>query len=136
MKDVQISIKGLADDPSGMTDPFESIYRIVFQLTMRMVGSDDIADNPELLEKTLQLYETIESSSTATAIMFPWFPSLAIIKRTIAGGRLYVIMKSIVDGRIKSGHRGDDPLQFLMDQGDDVRKIIEVINIPINISTG
>lgn len=126
MKDVQISMKKLAKDPSGITDPFESIYRIVFQLTMRVVGSDDIADSPELLEKTLQLYETIEHSSTATAIMFPWFPSLAIIKRTIAGGRLYMIMKNIVDGRVESGRRGDDPLQFLMDQGDDARKIIEV----------
>ncbi|CAG8976008.1 hypothetical protein HYALB_00007535 [Hymenoscyphus albidus] len=127
MEDVQISMKKLRDDPSGITDPFESVYRIVYQLTIRMVGSDDIANDPELCEKTLQLYHTIENSSTAIAIMYPWFPSPAKIKRTIAAGRLYVLIQKIVDERKKSGHRGDDPLQYLMDEGEDVKRIIEFV---------
>ncbi len=93
---------------------------------MRIVGCDDIADDPELLEKTLRLYETIEESATPTAILFPRFPSLPIIKRTIAGARLYMIFKKIVEERNKTGKRGDDPLQYLMDQGDNMSMIIEV----------
>ncbi|CAG8960722.1 hypothetical protein HYFRA_00002258, partial [Hymenoscyphus fraxineus] len=127
MEDVQISMKKLCDDPSGITDPFESVYRIVYQLTIRMVGSDDIANDPELCEKTLQLYHTIENSSTAIAIMYPWFPSPAKIKRTIAAGRLYMLIQNIVNERKKSGHRGEDPLQYLMDEGDDVKRIIEFV---------
>lgn len=126
MSDVQTSLKQLAKDPAGITDPFQSLYKIVYQLTMRIVGCDDIADDPELLEKTLRLYETIEESATATAIIFPWFPSPAIIKRTIAGGRLYMIIKKIVEERNKTGKRGDDPLQYLIDQGDNMPRIIEV----------
>ena len=109
-----------------MTDPFVSIYEIVFQLTMRMVGCDEIANDPALLKKTLHLFETIQRSSTPTTIIFPWFPSPALIKRTIAGGRLYMILKKIVDERKKSGRREDDPLQYLIDNGDDMNEIIGV----------
>jgi hypothetical protein len=118
----------LANDPSGITDPFESIYRIVYQLTIRTVGCEDIAENPELLEKTLQLFETVEASATATTILFPKFPSIGIIQRTIAGGRLYMIIMNIVNERKKTGKRRDDPLQMLIDDGVDVEQIVRVRN--------
>ncbi|KAF4635641.1 hypothetical protein G7Y89_g2441 [Cudoniella acicularis] len=127
ISDVKTTLDGFALDPTGITDPFESIYKIVFQLTIRMVGCDDIADDPKLLDKTLNLYETIEASSTTAAVLFPKFPSMGIIKRTVAGGRLYVIFNKIVNERKQSGKRGEDPLQFLMDQGDDIQRIIEFI---------
>ena len=66
MSDVKGRLNQLANDPTGITDPFESIYRIVYQLTIRMVGVEDIAEDPVLLEKTLRLYEAVESSATPT----------------------------------------------------------------------
>jgi len=130
MKDVRTSLSNLAKDPTGITDPFESIYRIVYQLTMRTVGCNDIAEDPELLEKTLRLYETVEASATAATMLFPRFPSPSVIKRTIAGGRLYMIFNNIVEKRKKTGIRGDDPLQFLIDERDSMPKIIEVCLFP------
>ncbi|TVY15052.1 Sterol 14-demethylase [Lachnellula arida] len=127
MQDVRTSLDTLAKSPTGITDPFESIYRIVYQLTMRAVACNDIADDPALLEKTLQLYETVEASATAATMLFPWFPSPSVVKRTIAGGRLYMIINGIVENRKKTGVRGDDPLQFLIDEGDDIKSIIEFI---------
>ena len=124
--DTDARLEELAISSSNMTDPFVSIYEIVFQLTMRMVGCNEIANDPALLKKTLHLFETIQHSSTATTIIFPWFPSPALIKRTIAGGRLYMIMKKIVDERKKSEGREDDPLQYLIDSGDDINDIIGV----------
>jgi hypothetical protein len=122
-------MKALADNPSGITDPFQSIYGIVYQLTMRTVACDDIAESPKLLAQTLRLYETIDGSATPTAIMFPWFPSPAVIKRTIAGGRLYMIIDKIVNERKTKGIRGEDPLQYLIDEGDSMTRIIEVGSI-------
>jgi hypothetical protein len=124
--DVQASMDKLASDPAGITDPFESIYRIVYQLTIRTLGCEDIADDANLREKTLQLFETVEASATTVAILFPKFPSTGLIKRTIAGGRLYMIIKRIVDERKRSGKRRDDPLQSLIDEGTDVEKIVGV----------
>lgn len=124
--DVRARMNELAANPSGVTDPFESVYAIVYQLTMRTVACDDIADSPELLAETLKLFETIDGSATPTAIIFPSFPSPAVVKRTIAGGRLYMIIKNIVDNRKTTGFRGEDPLQFLIDEGDSMMRIIEV----------
>ncbi|KAL9112667.1 MAG: hypothetical protein Q9187_007731 [Circinaria calcarea] len=127
IEDTDARLEELAVSPSDMTDPFVSIFEIVFQLTIRTVGCNEIANDPALQKKILHLFETIQQSSTATTIIFPWFPSPALIKRTIAGGRLYMIMKKIVDERKKSGKREDDPLQYLIDNGDDINDIIAFI---------
>lgn len=117
----------LKNDPSGITDPFESIYRIVYLLTLDMVGADEICQDAALREQTLHLFETMEQSATATTIMFPHVPSLGLLKRTYAGGRLYMILKNIIDKRTATGEKHDDPLQYLMDKGDSLMKIIEFI---------
>jgi cytochrome P450 len=125
--DVQRAIEAIKNEPNGITDPFESIYRIVFRLTIRMVGADDIANDPVLLERTLKYFEMIDASATATSIMFPKFPSPAVLKRTYAGARLYMMVEKIVKQRAESGEKQDDALQYLIDQGDRMHKIIEFV---------
>ena len=39
---------------------------------------------------------------------------------------MYMIFSNIVNNRRKNGVREDDPLQFLIDKGDDINKIIAV----------
>lgn len=93
---------------------------------MRIVGCNDIADDRALLNRTLDLFETIEKSATPETVVFPWLPTPALVRRTIAGGRLYLIFKRIVDEREKNQKRDDDPLQFLIDQNDSISDIIQV----------
>lgn len=126
ISDVQDRLDELAAGPSGTTDPFESVFRIVFQLTMRTVGCDDIAENRTLLDKTLNYFEMVEGSSGNVTVMFPWLPSPALLQRNYAGTRLYMIFKSIVDSRQQTGKRREDPLQYLIDQGSDMYHIIQV----------
>lgn len=115
-----------------MTNPYTSIYETIFRITMRMVGCNEVANSPELLKTSLKLFETVEKSTTATTMIFPWFPSIALIKRTVAGGRLYMIYKNIVEERKKAGRREEDALQYLLDLGDSVQEIITV-SCPIQI---
>ena len=124
--DTSTRLEGIASSPSGVTNPFDSVYKIVFQLTMRTVGCNEIADDPTLLAKTLSYFETIEQSGTPAGVLFPWLPTPSKLKRTYAGGRLYMLFQSIVNERKKTGKRDDDSLQFMIDQGDDVTKIIGV----------
>lgn len=126
MADTKARLEMIASSPSGITDPFDSVYKIVFQLTMRTVGCNEIADNPTLLAKTLSFFETIEKSGTPAGVIFPWLPTPAKLKRTYAGASLYMIFQRIVNERKRTGKRDDDALQFMIDQGDDVRKIIGV----------
>lgn len=116
----------MAANPEGITNPFDSIYRIVYQLTMRTVACNEIANDPVLLDRTLSIFETVEKGSTPAVIMFPRIPTLGMIKRLWGGAQLYTIFKKIVDDRTKTDRREEDPLQFLMDLGDDISSIITV----------
>lgn len=127
LQDVRSKIDKLADQEDKVTDPFDSIYRIVFQITMRTVACNEIAGDELLLEKVLKLYETIESTATPLSIMYNWMPVPARFRRTYAGARLYMIFKNIIDTRAKEGRREDDTLQYLIDQGDDITKIITFV---------
>jgi len=125
LKDARSNLDALGSE--GLTDPFDSIYRMVYQFTMRTVACNEIANDPVLREKTLKLYETIEGTATPLTIMYPWLPLPAKFKRLYAGARLYTIFKGVVDERNKNGFRDDDGLQYLMDQGDNITQIITFV---------
>ncbi|KAK4542279.1 hypothetical protein LTR36_006932 [Oleoguttula mirabilis] len=127
LQDARANLDKLAADKSGVTDPFDSIYRMVFQFTMRTVACKEIADDPPLLARTLKMFEDIEGTATPLSIMYPWLPLPAKAKRTYAGAQLYMILKRVVDARTKEGRREDDALQYLMDQGDNITDIITFV---------
>jgi sterol 14-demethylase len=110
----------------AVMDPFDDIYRVVYALTMRTVGTAEIVRSPELMKKTLGWFETLQNAS-AWKIIFPWLPTFTDVSRMIAGGRLYYLLKGFVDDRKRTGRREDDALQYLLDMGnDDMQKIIAV----------
>lgn len=110
----------------GITDPFESIYKTVFQLTMRTVGCNEIAEDLPLMSQLLHWYETVEKTTSPVAVMFPWLPTYAMIKRTVAAMRLFTTIKGIGSERVRTGRRSEDAMQILIDQGDDVESIVGV----------
>ncbi|KAK1573915.1 cytochrome P450 6A1 [Colletotrichum navitas] len=108
----------------GTSDPFEDMYRLVFQLTVRMVGCDEVAEDPVLLLRMLRIFEGIDSAATATKIMFPWMPTVGQMRRVISGGRMYRILEGIIRERKARGVPGNDALQFLMDNGDSTIEMV------------
>jgi sterol 14-demethylase len=131
LSDVRSRLDDLAADPQGRTDPFDSIYKIVYLLTQRAVGASEIARDRKLQDTTLHLFETIERSTKPYQVMFPWLPSPALFQRYLAGTRMYMIFSKIVNNRKKNNHRKDDALQFLIDKGDDLNRIIAVSCLPL-----
>ena len=127
VSDVQEALEAIKNDPTGVSNPFESIYRIVYRLTIRAVGAEEIANDPELLEESLRLFEYIEQSTTAVAVMFPKLPSPAVLKRMYGGTKLFMLIEKIVKGRAASDEKHDDALQYMLDQGDGTMKIVEFI---------
>jgi cytochrome P450 len=127
ISDVQDALEAIRQEPGGITNPFQSLYRVVFRLTIRMVGADEIADDPQVLEETLKLFELIDNSVTATSVMFPKFPSPAVLKRSYGGTKLYLIIENIIKKRAASDEKHDDALQYMLDQGDRTFKIVEFI---------
>jgi cytochrome P450 len=125
--DTRSRLDELAKNPKGLTDPFESIYGIVYQLTMRTVACNEIAGNRALLDQTLDMFEKIEAASSPELIIFPWFPFPGKLRRLWYGGKLYMVFKGIIEDRAKTGRKEDDPLQFLIDKGDNVKEILTFI---------
>ena len=121
--------KGLQDE--AVVDPFDDIFKIAFQLTIRSVGCGDIADDLELMGRMMHWYHLVDSLTSPTAVMYPWIPTWGMMKRTLAGMRLFDIVKKIGDERLRTGKRGEDAMQIMMDQGDDMGHIVGVRAFPI-----
>jgi sterol 14-demethylase len=126
IRDVRNSLDTMAAEPSGRTDPFETIYRIVFQLTMRAVACNEIADDPKDLATALHCFETIDKTGTPLTVMFPWLPLPAKFQRLKVGAQLYMMFQRVIEKRKKEDVKSQDALQFLLDQGDDTKGIITV----------
>lgn len=127
LKDARANLEVLANDPLGITNPFDTIYRLVFHVTMRTVACNDVANSPELLEQCLRHFETIEDTGTALSIMYPWMPVPAKFRRLYAGAHLYRIFQNVVNERKKTGIKDDDALQFLIDQDDSITDILTFV---------
>lgn len=110
-----------------MTNPFESVYEIVFRLTMSTVGCNEVANDPELVKENMRLNRTMELMGTPMAIMFPWFPSPGVIRNFYAGTKLCMIFDKVAKARRAGGRKEQDAMQVLLDQGDSVKDILGVL---------
>lgn len=126
ISDARQTMDRLAKADIKLVDPFDDIYRLVYKLTVRMVACNEIAEDPELLDQSLKAFETIDASTTASTVIFPWLPTPSFIRTKLAGVRLYMMIKKILEARKQNGVRVDDALQYLVDQGDRVEEIIAV----------
>ncbi|KAI5458580.1 cytochrome P450 6A1 [Mariannaea sp. PMI_226] len=124
LEDLAAVIPGKGFKDEAVVDPFDNIFKIAFQLTIRSVGCGDIADDLELMGKMMHWYHLVDSLTSPTAVMYPWIPTWGMFKRTVAGMRLFGIVKKIGDERLRTGKRGDDAMQIMMDQGDDMGHIV------------
>lgn len=119
-------------DVSRPFDPFDSMYRLVYQLSHRTIGCDDIAQSPELLDKTLGIYSRLDQSN-ALQVMFPSLPTPNLLLKVWSGAKLFGILKDIMKKRRETGQRGQDTMQSLMDKGDSDLTICAVciMSIPL-----
>lgn len=130
LQDLAAAIPNNGFKDEAVVDPFDNIFKIAFQLTIRSVGCGDIADDLDLMGKMMHWYHLVDSLTSPTAVMYPWIPTWGMFKRTVAGMRLFGIVKDIGDERLRTGKRGDDAMQIMMDQGDDMGHIVGVSALP------
>ncbi|EUC55516.1 cytochrome P450 family protein [Rhizoctonia solani AG-3 Rhs1AP] len=112
---------------TGRFDPFDAIYSMVFQLTIRATGAREIADSVEKCKELEGLFWSVEMGSTPTSVLLPWLPSEARKKKVAATGEIYNLFDGIIKARRSEGRREEDALQVLMDFGDSTPEIISFI---------
>ncbi|KAH7039996.1 cytochrome P450 [Microdochium trichocladiopsis] len=117
-----------AANPEWRTmDPFYHLYRTVYRLTMRTVGAEEIAEDPNLFEATLENFEKFESLASTTRVIFPWLPTPNHVRRMYKGARLAMVFRSIIDKRVATGKTRDDAIQYLIEQGTSFRNTIAFV---------
>ncbi|KZT25713.1 cytochrome P450 [Neolentinus lepideus HHB14362 ss-1] len=104
---------------SGNFDPFERVYDLVFQTTVRSLTCVEIADDAAVVARLKYLYGRLDSGTTPATVLLPWFPSPAMIKKVWATKQIYDILMGAINARIQSGVPRNDTLQILLDYGDD-----------------
>ncbi|POR32011.1 Obtusifoliol 14-alpha demethylase [Tolypocladium paradoxum] len=107
-------------------EPFDVMINLVYQLTHRTLGSNDVAADPRLLAETLAAYGRMDCSS-AIEVMFPGLPTPNKLRKMWAGAKLHWTFKKIMDDRRKTGRREPDAMQEMMDQGDKDVMISSII---------
>ncbi|KAF2677482.1 cytochrome P450 6A1 [Lentithecium fluviatile CBS 122367] len=123
--EVRAGMEAIKNDPRGVTDPFDSIYRLIFMLLIHLAGGDEMAKDHNIADEILYYFAMLDESAGATTVMFPRTPSWPFLKRTYAGFRLYTVVDNIVKQRSKQ--RLDDPIQYLLDEGERSYKIVEFL---------
>ncbi|KAG6375662.1 hypothetical protein JVT61DRAFT_3234 [Boletus reticuloceps] len=114
---------------SGTLDPFEKIYELVFQITVRSLASQEIADDSALVARLKSLYDILDSETTPTTVLLPWLPFPSMLRKLLATKEVYSIVSRTVDIRLKSGNSRNDSLQMLIDAQDERLVIVGVSDL-------
>ncbi|KAA1472043.1 cytochrome P450 [Dentipellis sp. KUC8613] len=112
---------------TGAIDPFEGIYGLVFQLSVRCLTCAEIADDPAVVSRLKGLYDQVDRGTTAATVLFPWFPSPAMLMKLRATKQIYDLVVEKINVRKASGVSHNDSLQMLLDAGDDHSMIVGFI---------
>ena len=136
-------------EKAGTLDPFDKIYeasrwcilsappkiecvlthflfQLIFQVTVRTLTCTEIADDPEIVARLRQLFEKVDRGTTPATVLFPWFPSPAMVSKARATKQLYDIMVNAVNVRKQSGVSHNDNLQMFLDSGEELSTIVGV----------
>ncbi|KAL8824279.1 MAG: hypothetical protein Q9191_005164 [Dirinaria sp. TL-2023a] len=126
-RDARVAMETMAKDPAGFTNPARTCFRLAVTQSARVVFSDEVSDDPKLLESLLGYMPILQGTNTMYLLALPWlcYFSPGYWKRHYARYGIYRIVTSILDRRMKKGApRGDDALQTLIDNGDSRGHII------------
>ncbi|KAJ3101404.1 hypothetical protein HDU97_001391 [Phlyctochytrium planicorne] len=118
--------------PQGEMDPFHNFFKLVFKLTVRMLGPREIAESDANLNKLESLYLTVEYASGVVNNYFKWIPSKCRENREKANQGLFFMLSEIIDKRIEERSSGvfrekKDSVDVLLDCGDHKYDIISFI---------
>lgn len=102
-------------NPSEAWDPVNKMGYLMYQLTHRMVGTHDIANDPELVVSTRDIYKPLDHSSLFE-IWFPLLPTLSKLRKAWAYTRLHWLVQGFITDRRKTGRKEKDAMQMMMDQ--------------------
>jgi len=101
----------------GKMNPFNEVYDLVFQMTVRMATCRELSEDREAVTRLAKNYWDIEKNGTPFSVLLPWFPSSAKKAKTKATMDLYTTLSSYVEARRKASTPSMDPIDLLISHG-------------------
>lgn len=108
---------------TGLIDMTEQLYWIIFRVSIRIVGSTELADDKSVLKPMMDSYWTIETENNYFNTVFPDLPIPSNRRRKQAGKDLHNLLKTPIEKRIASGEREEDYTQVFIDAGNTAMDI-------------
>jgi hypothetical protein len=100
--------------------------RLVYQMTTRMLGSSEVAEDSAMGDYTLRIFRSIERRDSVARALIPWLPTPTHALRMWDAFRLWRVFSRIVSERNRTGVTPDDTVQSLIHAGASVTDIIAV----------
>ena len=127
---------------NGIIDPFSEVYdvslfathssfgtkfpyQLVFVMTARMTTCHDLVKNEADLKKISKLFLTLQTSSTPTSLLLPWFPSPARKAGKEATTELFTMLYTYVETR-RDAELTSDAIDVLIAEGETTQNIVGV----------
>lgn len=99
----------------GEKDAFKSLDELVFTLAARMTICREFSEDPKKIRSLISIFQRLAAGSDHHSLIFPWFPTPARIRRTVAAMQLHRMISAVMLSR--KDRREDDPLQAMIDKG-------------------
>lgn len=107
-----------ASDGDAVVDLMQFLGPLLYQLTHRMAGVHDIADDARRLRATWAVYAPLEDSPYVD-VLLPWLPTPSKLRKVWGYARLHWTIRDIAQKRAAAGAKARKPdmLQMLIDNG-------------------
>ena len=122
--DITKRMEGWGD--TGKINPFDDVYKFVFQMTVRMATCKELAEDWAAIDRLFGLYWKLEKSATMVGLLLPWLPSKARRDKKQATADMYSMLSGYVDSRRSVQETGSDAIDLLIEKGDNNTDIIGV----------
>ena len=116
---------------SGKINPFNDVYYLVFQMTVRMTTCSELAEDWAAIDRLFALYWKLEKSATPVALLLPWLPSNARRDKMQATADMYNMLSGYIDSRRSAQESGSDAIDLLIARGEDNTNIIGVSRLHV-----
>lgn len=100
-------------------------------MTLRLATCEELCRDHEATKLIANLYWDLEKSSTAVALLFPWFPSPSRRRKKRASRELYSLILGFIHGRRAAGATTNSPIDALIKRGD---KDVDIVTVSVFIN--
>lgn len=107
----------------GQIDVHKTIYPLVFQLSVLLIGFAEHARDPETTQRLETPFWTFADNTGYMATFFPLLPWPSTIKKWIGAIKMSTEIRRTLAQRQKEGRREDDFVQEMIDRGDSAKMI-------------